>query len=203
MEAEIQLIWSSVCSSNYRMSEWYKNSSGLDSGRCCVKPIIITPPLNGNHPAEASPKRPFAINNFQSIDWFYWWAWFSCTTNSERRHTWLQWYISMVPRAHSNFAVTPIHSCGRLNTLKPRQNGRHLPDNIFKCSFLNENVWIPIKIPLKLVPKGPINNIPALVLIMAWRRLGDKPLSEPLMVSLLTHICVARLQWVKHMCLLP
>ena len=29
---------------------------------------------------------------------------------------------------------------------------------------------------------GPINNIPALVQIMAWRRQGDKPLSEPMIV---------------------
>ena len=33
---------------------------------------------------------------------------------------------------------------------------------------------------------------------MAWRRLGDKPLSEPMMVSLLTHICVTRPQWVQR-----
>ena len=65
-----------------------------------------------------------------------------------------------------------------LNTLRPRQNGRHYPDDIFKCIFLNENAWIPIKISLKFVPKGPINKIPALVQIMAWRRSGDKPLSE-------------------------
>ena len=32
---------------------------------------------------------------------------------------------------------------------------------------------------------------------MAWRRPGDKPLSEPMMVSLLTHICVTRPQRVK------
>ena len=61
-----------------------------------------------------------------------------------------------------------------------------------KCIFLNENVWIPIKISLKFVPKGPINNIQAMVQIMAWRRPGDKPLSEPMMVSLTTHIFVAR-----------
>ena len=46
-------------------------------------------------------------------------------------------------------------------------------------------------------PKGPINNIPALVQIMAWRRSGDKPLFEPMMVSLLTHICVTRPQRVN------
>ena len=86
----------------------------------------------------------------------------------------------------------------RLNTLRPRQNGRHFSDDTFKCIFFNENVWILIKISLKFVPKGRINNIPALVQIMASRRPGDKPLSEPLMVSLPTHICVTRPQWVKH-----
>ena len=90
-----------------------------------------------------------------------------------------------------------ILTTSALNTLRPRQNGRHLPDDIFKCIFLNENVWISLKISLKFVPRVPINNIPALVLIMAWHRPGDKLLSEPMMVSLLTHICVTRLQWVK------
>ena len=45
--------------------------------------------------------------------------------------------------------------------------------------------------------KGPINDIPALVQIMAWRRSGDKPLSEPMMVRLPMHICVTRPQWVN------
>ena len=84
-----------------------------------------------------------------------------------------------------------------VNTLRPGQNDRRFPDEIFKWIFLNENVWISINIWLKFVPKGPINNIPALVQIMAWRRSGDKPLSEPIMVSLLTHIRVTRPQWVK------
>ena len=84
-----------------------------------------------------------------------------------------------------------------LNTLRPRQNGRHLPDDIFKCIFVNGNIWISIKISLKIVPEVLINNIPALVQIMAWRRPGDKPLSEPMLVSLLTHICVTRPQWVN------
>ena len=81
-----------------------------------------------------------------------------------------------------------------LNTLWPRQNGCHVPDEILKCIFLNENISISIGIPLKFVPKGSINNIPALDQIMAWRRSGNKPLSEPMMVSLLTHICVTRPQ---------
>ena len=38
------------------------------------------------------------------------------------------------------------------------QNGRHFPDNIFKCIFLNENVWILTKISIKFVPQGEVNN---------------------------------------------
>ena len=64
-----------------------------------------------------------------------------------------------------------------INTLRLRQDGRHFANDIFKCIFLNENAWISIKISLKFVPKGPINKIPALVQMMAWRRSGDKPLS--------------------------
>ena len=83
------------------------------------------------------------------------------------------------------------------NTLRPRQNGRHFPDDIFKWIFLNESAWISIHISLKFVPRGPINNIPTLVQVMAWCRPGDKPLSEPMMVRLPTHICVILPQWVK------
>ena len=85
-----------------------------------------------------------------------------------------------------------------VNTLRPRQNGRHFPDDILKCIFLNENVWISIKISQKFDPKGPINNSPALIQIMAWRRPGDKPLSETMLASLMTHICVTQPQWVNR-----
>ena len=81
------------------------------------------------------------------------------------------------------------------NTSRRSQNGRHFADDIFKGIFLNENIWIPIKISLKFVPKGPVDNIPAWVQIMAWRRSGDKPLYEPMMVCSLTHICVTRPQY--------
>ena len=90
--------------------------------------------------------------------------------------------IDLVVWEYSNFSTT------RVNTLRPRQNGRNFPDDIFNCIFLNENVWISNKISLKFVGKGQINNIPALVQIMDWRRPGDKPLSEPMMISLLTYM---------------
>ena len=84
-----------------------------------------------------------------------------------------------------------------VNTLRPRQNGCHFADDTLKPFFLNDNVRISIKISLKFVPWGIINNIPALVQIMAWRRPGDKPLFEQMMVSSLMHICVTRPQWVN------
>ena len=52
------------------------------------------------------------------------------------------------------------------NTLRPTQNGRRFADDTFKRNFLNGNVRTSIEISLKYVPKGPINNIPALVQII-------------------------------------
>ena len=68
-----------------------------------------------------------------------------------------------------------------INSSVPVQNGRHFADEFFICIFVNEKVCILIEISLKFVPKGPVNNKPALVWIMAWCRIGDKPLSEPML----------------------
>ena len=84
-----------------------------------------------------------------------------------------------------------------INSLRPRQNGRLSADDTFKRIFLNENIRISTKNSLKFLPKGLINNIPALVLIMAWCRPGDNPLSESMLVRSLTQICVTRRQWVN------
>ena len=73
-------------------------------------------------------------------------------------------------------------------------------DDIFRRHFqmhFLENVWISIKFSSKFVPRGQINNVPSLFQIIVWCRPGDKPLSEPMMVSLLKHICVTRPQWVN------
>ena len=57
------------------------------------------------------------------------------------------------------------------------------------------------KISPKFVPKGLIKNVPALVQIMAWCPPGAKPLCEPMMVNLPTHICITLPQWVnQHFC---
>ena len=91
-------------------------------------------------------------------------------------------------------------NCGQdlipLTPLRLRQNGCRFADDTFKCIFLTENVIIAIKISLKYVPKGLINNIPALVQIMAWRWPCNKPLSEPMLVRLPRHILCHNLKLV-------
>ena len=72
-------------------------------------------------------------------------------------------------------------SDGCVNTLRPGQNGLHVVNDIFKCIFLMESIWIPTKISLNYVPYGLIDIMAALVQIMAWHRPGDKPLSELMM----------------------
>ena len=56
-----------------------------------------------------------------------------------------------------------------------------LADDIFRCIFLNENDRIPIQISLKFIPRNPIDNKLAMFQVMDWRRIGDKPLSEPML----------------------
>ena len=76
------------------------------------------------------------------------------------------------PRVAGCIRYLMILTHNNINTLRPRQNGRHSADDTFKRIFMNENAIISINIPLKFVPKGLINNILALVQIMAWRRPG-------------------------------
>ena len=83
------------------------------------------------------------------------------------------------------------------SSLNTRQDGRHFPDDIFKYILLNENMRLSIKTSLKFAPKGPIDNILTLAHMMVWSRPGDNPLSEPVMVSLLTQKRAIRPHWVN------
>ena len=91
------------------------------------------------------------------------------------------WWPVRIPTRSIHMSTLWVAQQDAINTLRPKQNGRHFADDILKCIFLYGNVWIPNKISLKFVPKGPINNNQALVQVMAWRRPGDKPLSEPML----------------------
>ena len=48
---------------------------------------------------------------------------------------------------------------------------------------MNEEFCILIRISLKFVPKGPVDNDPDLVQVMAWHQTGDKPLPEPMLAQ--------------------
>ena len=75
-----------------------------------------------------------------------------------------------------------------------------LADDIFKCIFMNEKFCSFIRISLKFVPKGPINNIPAFVQIMALHLPGNKPLSEPMMTQCIDSYMRHWGRWVKGTC---
>ena len=125
-----------------------------------------------------SPMQPFSCfrtivgpddKQLSDVDHVYWdHEIFTTNTN------YICWWCGRWPHSHHLF-----------NRLKPRQNGHHFPDDIFKCILMNENVWISLSCVLKF----PIDNIPG----------ADKQLSEPMMVGLLTHICVIRPQWFNRL----
>ena len=74
------------------------------------------------------------------------------------------------------YYVVRVPQLTEAETKRSPFSGRH-----FQMHFLEWKCMI--KISLKFIPKGPVNNIPALVQIMAWRRTGDKPLSEPMVTK--------------------
>ena len=70
----------------------------------------------------------------------------------------------------------------------------HLPMDFreWKCMNFDYNFIICF-----FNPRGLVNDNPALVKLMAWRRPEDKLLYEPMMISLLAHIYVTRPQWIN------
>ena len=83
-----------------------------------------------------------------------------------------------------------------IKTLRPGKMPATLADDIFKCISLNEKFWVLYRISLKYVPWRLIDNMAALVQIMAWRQTGHKPSSwfAKLVCCtdayILTHVCV-------------
>ena len=71
--------------------------------------------------------------------------------------------------------------------VRPEQNGRHFADGILNYIFLKEICCISIKISLRFVPQGSIDDMSAFVQIMACCQTGNKESSEPLMIILQIH----------------
>ena len=79
-------------------------------------------------------------------------AWYCQATSHYLSQCW--------PRSLSPYAVTRPEW---VISSPSGQNGCHFTDNILRCIFLNKKFFILIRIWLKFVPKGPIDNKPALV----------------------------------------
>ena len=136
------------------------------------------------------------------------WLWCSCH-QSERwlltvfvQRAWVSLCESLAAKIHSEPSLTP-QQAGLRPAARTEQNvgvsskknilfywGRFEIDNILQTAV--SNAFSPT-----FISKHPIINIPAFLQIMAWRRPGNKPLSEPMMIILLTHIWVTRSQLVK------
>ena len=104
---------------------------------------------------------------------------------------------------NANRIILQWRACCKDYSLKPRRNGRHFADDIFKWIFTNKRVCILIGISLKFVPKRQIGDKSELVQVMACRRKGDKPLPEPMLTwfTMFTdaYICVTTGRWVNSL----
>ena len=68
------------------------------------------------------------------------------------------WCWPIVPKIFWVLLLKCKESYASLLTHLPGQNGHCLTDDIFKCIFLNENVWILIQFSLKFVPLGLVRH---------------------------------------------
>ena len=106
----------------------------------------------------------WGIENYQICNiTFYYLAWYMARATSVcRRASWVQG--SGCPSGNKLFV-------GAVKSSPPGQNVRLFTDNIFICISVNKKFYIFIKISLKFVPKGPIDNNPPHVILwnMCWQ----------------------------------
>ena len=97
------------------------------------------------------------------------------------------WYLTrvIIPGLITLFSMEEeVSSSFNTNSSPPWQNGRHCADDVFKCIFMNEKFCILNRHSPKFVLKGLIKKKSVLVQVMAWRRVGDKPLTESKLIEL-------------------
>ena len=91
-----------------------------------------------------------SLSNLKVITW-------KITLNCTKCPFWghyvhILWSVMPVMKFVRDLAIQNVPA--RFNTLRPTQNGCHFADSIFKCIFMNENVWIKMNISLEVVPNG-------------------------------------------------
>ena len=145
-------------------------------------------PVTGEFPAKKA-------SNAEDVS--IWWRHHVKTFSSQKCSFWLLFYGVLLTSLLWRCISWVLVRIG-LNLLRPRQNGLHFADDIFKCIFFNENLGILIKISLKFVPEGPMNNLITLVWMMTLSRKATSHYLKQWWHSLQIHICVTRPQWVKY-----
>ena len=105
---------------------------------------------------------------------------------------WLHWKLSWWQfRQNDNISVSLNSICRCNDDQVPTTKLTHPPSTKwppftrrhFQMHFHEWKALYLIRISLKFVPNGPINNIPALIQIMARRQSGDKPLSQSMLTQ--------------------
>ena len=150
---------------------WCRQVTGHYLNQCWSSSISSYGATSSNKIGATPVFSAFIKTDAREIGWYY-------NTTTERRAMCMILGYSLV--------VNHV-----FNSSLPGQNGRHFADGTFKRIFMNEKLFMSIRLSLKFVPKGPIDNKAALVQAMAWRRTGDKPLPEPM----LTHFTDA---YMRH-----
>ena len=83
------------------------------------------------------------------------------------------------------------------NSSPAGQFGGKMANDIFNYISFNENVWISIKMSLKFIPKGQVDNKSVLFQVMAWCHHATSHYLNQCWPSSLTHICDSPGRWVK------
>ena len=143
--------WNTIydCESSRMLSSWWRHQ--METLSALLVLCVGNSPVTGEFPSQKPLTRSFDI--FFDLRLKNRWV-NKRGAGDLRRH-----------RAHYDVIVMFRLMDG--NTLRPGRNKRHFAYDVFKCIFLDENIWILMKISLKFIPKGPINNIPAWIQIMA------------------------------------
>ena len=116
--------------------------------------------------------------------------WCKCLRPGRRPPWWLT-VSGMVTNSHSDHISLAFYCAVRnilqvdpsVLTHQGREKWLWYGRRYIKCIFLNENFWISNYISLKCILHCLIDNMSSLVQIMACHRIGDKPLSRPMMVQ--------------------
>ena len=119
-----------------------------------------------------------------------------CDNHSDMDNTRIEKILGLSTDSYSYFCQnwSSVGNATSVNRLRSRQNGRHFAGAFFEYNFLYANFCLSFQVSLNFVTKG---NTPALISVMEWCQICEKPLSGAKWPSSLTHVCITRPQCDK------